>query len=130
MRFTASPIASCLLTAALVYQMGVCPCGCDEHNVWLEAVRAAVGDQDTHSHPPTDTPAFDHAHCGCAPQAAYCSAVRVAADQQVSVCCFAAAGTHGGDPLAPTLPGASISDFGDPLQDAPTLRAQLQVYRI
>lgn len=37
--------ASCVLLALVVYQLGACPCGCVEHNAWLQVL--GVSD---HSH--------------------------------------------------------------------------------
>ncbi len=114
--------------------MGVCPCGCDEHNAWLRAVCAETDqvDQqgDHHSHSQPHQGGFDHAHHGCQGHAAYVASAPVTASQVVSVCSFVApAGL-----LAPPLPlAASVSPLSEravPLEDAHTLRAQLQVYRI
>ena len=33
--------AACLLLIGLVYRMGACPCGCVEHNYWLQTLGLA-----------------------------------------------------------------------------------------
>jgi hypothetical protein len=33
--------AACVLLWALVYQLGACPCGCVEHNAWLQMLGAS-----------------------------------------------------------------------------------------
>ncbi len=39
--------AAFLLLATMVYQLGACPCGCLEHNAWIEFLHL---DHDEHSH--------------------------------------------------------------------------------
>ncbi|WP_237226187.1 hypothetical protein [Rubinisphaera sp. JC750] len=38
--------AATLLLAAMVYQLGACPCGCLEHNAWSQLLRLDSGDHD------------------------------------------------------------------------------------
>lgn len=40
--------AATLLLALMVYQFGVCPCGCLEHNAWVQMLGIDVSDHDAH----------------------------------------------------------------------------------
>ena len=56
---------SLLLAACFVYQLGACPCGCLEHNFWLQAIGFSAHE---HAMPSTHRPdgdqlaSVDHGH--------------------------------------------------------------------
>ncbi|MCC9643212.1 hypothetical protein LOC71_13085 [Rhodopirellula sp. JC740] len=43
-------LVQCVLVIAMLYQMGACPCGCLEHNAWLQLL-GGFSHADGHPHP-------------------------------------------------------------------------------
>lgn len=57
------------LVAAMVWQIGACPCGCVDHNLWLEMYRSLVGD--TPSQPDAATEFVEADDCDHRPRDAF-----------------------------------------------------------